>query len=135
MLYMLDTNICIFSIKKKPLTHFEKLEKLRKQKHNIAISSIVLSELQYGVANSQLREQSQINLDIFTSRLDVLPYTDECAFFYGEIRAKLKKAGCVIGGNDIFIASHAMASNAVLITNNIREFQRIDGLSLEYWEQ
>lgn len=87
MLYMLDTNICIFLMKRKSPIYFEKLEKLRKDKHEIAISAIVYSELQYGVANSKFKEQSQSNLDAFTSRLNILPYTDECAFFYGEIRA------------------------------------------------
>jgi tRNA(fMet)-specific endonuclease VapC len=135
MLYMLDTNVCIFLIKRKSPIYFEKLEKLRKEKHHIAISSIVLSELQYGVANSQYREQSQSNLDIFLGRIEVLPYTDECAYFYGEIRAKLKKIGRVIGGNDSFIAGHAMARKAILITNNFKEFQRVDGLDIEYWEQ
>lgn len=134
MLYMLDTNICIFLIKRKPFSHFEKLEKIRKEKHRIAISSIVYSELQFGVANSQYREQSQINLDTFISKLEILPYTDECAFFYGEMRSKLKKSGCVIGGNDLLIASHAMAKEAILITNNIKEFNRVEGLALEYWE-
>lgn len=135
MLYMLDTNVCIFLMKRKSPIYFKKLEKLRKEKHDIVISSIVLSELQYGVANSQFREQSQINLNTFIKKIEILPYTDECAYFYGEIRAKLKKAGCIIGGNDVLIASHAMTKKAILITNNLKEFRRIAGLELEYWEQ
>lgn len=135
MLYMLDTNICIFLIKRKSPIYFEKLEKLRKEKHTLAISSIVLSELQYGVANSSYQEQSQINLNAFTKQIDILPYTEECAYFYGEVRAQLKKIGRPVGNNDLFIASHAIAKEAILITNNIKEFQRIDRLRLEYWEQ
>jgi len=135
MLYMLDTNICIFLMKRKSPIYFKKLEKLRKEEHDIVISSIVLSELQYGVANSQFREQSQINLNTFIKKIEVLPYTDECAYFYGEVRAKLKKTGRVIGGNDALIASHAMTKKAILITNNLKEFKRIDRLELEYWEQ
>lgn len=135
MLYMLDTNICIFLMKRKSPIYFRKLEKLRKEKHDIAISSIVLSELQYGVANSQFREQSQINLNLFTKEVEILPYTEECAYFYGEIRAKLKKIGRIIGGNDALIASHAITKKAILITNNLKEFQRVEGLELEHWEQ
>lgn len=135
MVYMLDTNICIFLMKRKSPLHFKKLEKLRKEKHDIVMSSIVLSELQYGVANSQSREKNQTNLNTLIKKIEVLPYTDECAYFYGEIRAKLKKAGCIIDGNDVLIASHAMTEKAILITYNLKEFQRIDGLELEYWEQ
>ncbi len=132
MLYMLDTNICIYLIKKHPISYFEKLEELQ-QKNDITISSIVLSELQFGVANSHHRQQSQINLNELISKLNVLPYTDECACFYGEISSVLKKQGCLIGGNDLFIASHAMTENAVLVTNNAKEFKRIKGLRLENW--
>jgi tRNA(fMet)-specific endonuclease VapC len=135
MLYMLDTNICIFLMKRKSPIYFEKLEKLRKEKHSIAISSIVLSELQYSVANSQFKEQSQTNLNTFVQKLEVLPYTEECAYFYGETRAKLKKIGRIIGGNDALIASHAMTKEAILITNNFEEFQRVEGLVIEHWEQ
>lgn len=132
MLYMLDTNICIYLMKKKSLSLFKKLSSLEKH-HDIAISSIVLAELQFGVANSQHKEQSQINLNTLLSKLDVLPYTEQCAFYYGEIRAELKRKGALIGANDLFIASHALTEKATLITNNGKEFKRVNTLSIENW--
>jgi len=136
MLYMLDTNICIFLLSKRKPVYFEKLDKLQNKINNrIAISTIVLSELQYGIANSQRPEQNQKDLNALLSKFEILPYSETCAIFYGNIRTTLKKSGCLISGNDLLIASHALAEDAILITNNIREFQRIDGLLLEYWEQ
>ncbi len=132
MTYMLDTNICIYLIKKNPLSYFEKLEQVQ-QKSDIAISSIVLAELQFGVSNSAYQEQSQNNLNILLSKLNVLPYTEKCAFYYGEIRADLKRKGCIIGGNDLLIASHALCENAILVTNNGSEFNRIEKLKVENW--
>jgi len=136
MLYMLDTNICIFLLGKKKHFYFNRFEELQtKGSNKIAISTIVLAELQYGISNSQRQEQNQSDLNILLSKFEILPYSAECTYFYGKIRASLKKAGCVIGGNDLLIASHAIAEDATLITNNLGEFQRVDGLALEYWEQ
>ena len=134
MLYMLDTNICIFLMRKKHIEYFQRLEKIQKN-NDIAISSIVLSELQYGVANSQFKEQSQINLNLLLGKLDVLSYTDQAAFHYGLVRAELKKTGSLIGANDLLIVGHALSESATLITNNAKEFTRVNGLALEVWEQ
>ena len=134
MLYMLDTNICIFLLGKKRKTYFDKLDRIQMKGHSIAISSIVLAELQFGIANSQRTEQNQRELNILLGRLDVLSYDSKCAYFYGELRMTLKKTGRLIGGNDLFIASHAMAEDAILVTNNLREFQRVEGLKIEHWE-
>lgn len=133
MIYMLDTNICIYAINKKPSSYLEKLEELEQMRHTLSISSIVLAELQYGVSNSQNQKRNQINLDIFISRLEVIDFSAKCAFYYGELRAQLKKEGTVIGNNDLFIASHAIAEQAVLVTNNISEFQRVPGLIVANW--
>jgi len=136
MLYMLDTNICIFLLSKKKIAYFDKLDKLQTRAGTkIAISAIVLAELQYGIANSQHKARNQSDLGILLSNLDILPYTDKSAFYYGEIRADLKKKGCIIGGNDLLIASHAIGEKAALITNNTKEFQRIKGLSVLHWER
>lgn len=135
MLYMLDTNICIFLLSKRKPVYFEKLDKLQNKINNrIAISAIVLAELQYGIANSQRQEQNQRDLNALLSKFEILSYSEECAFFYGNVRAVLKKSGCLISGNDLLIASHAMAENAILVTNNTKEFQRVDGLNVENWE-
>lgn len=134
MLYMLDTNICIFLLGKKQELYFDKLDNIQTKKHQIAISAIVLAELQFGIANSQKIEQNQKNLNILLGKLEILSYDDKCAKYYGELRTALKKMGCIIGGNDLLIASHAMAENATLITNNYKEFQQVVGLKTEYWE-
>ncbi len=132
MIYMLDTNICVYAINQQPEFYYKKLELLEKD-NIIAISSIVLAELQYGVANSKRKEQNQIKLNIFLSKLEVIDFSAKCAFYYGELRAELKKKGIIIGNNDLLIASHALCEQAILITNNISEFKRVKGLALEDW--
>jgi tRNA(fMet)-specific endonuclease VapC len=133
MIYMLDTNICIYVINKKPISYLQKLETLERN-NTLSISSIVLAELQYGVANSYHQEQNQINLDIFLNKLEIIDFSAKCALYYGELRAKLKKEGVIIGNNNLLIASHAIASRTTLVTNNINEFKRIPNLILENWE-
>ena len=130
MIYMLDSNICIYVINKKPLSFLPKLEKID-EFHTLAISSIVLAELQYGVSNSVHKTQNQINLDAFITKVEILPYCEEAAFFYGKIRSSLQQQGKLIGGNDLLIASHAIAEEAILITNNSSEFKRVRDLKIE----
>lgn len=132
MMYMLDTNICIYVMNKKPISYLQRLEMLE-QTNTISISSIVLAELQYGIANSHHQKQNQVNLDIFLSKLEVIDFSAKCAFYYGELRVKLKKEGVVIGNNDLLIASHAIAERAILVTNDISEFQRVPNLMIENW--
>ncbi len=132
MIYMLDTNICIYALNKKPDSYIKKLEALD-AKHTVAISSIVLAELQYGVANSMHKEQNQINLDIFLAKLEVMDFSAKSALFYGELRAGLKRNGIIIGNNDLLIASHAISEQATLVTNNVAEFSRVKGLVTENW--
>jgi len=134
MLYMLDTNICCYILNKQPSSYYKKLEQLEQSAASITISSIVLSELQFGVANSKFKEQNQTKLNLLMSKLEVLDYSAKCAFFYGNLRADLKKRGIIIGNNDLFIASHAIAEQATLITNNISEFKRVKELILENWD-
>jgi tRNA(fMet)-specific endonuclease VapC len=133
MIYMLDANVCIYAINKQLEEYYKKLELLEQQHNTIAISSIVLSELQYGIANSKHKEQNQMKVNMFVSKLDVLDYSAKCALFYGEIRANLKNKGIIIGSNDLLIASHAMSENAVLVTNNVSKFVRIKELTIEAW--
>jgi tRNA(fMet)-specific endonuclease VapC len=131
---MLDTNICIYIINKKPISYIKKLESLEKT-DSIALSAIVLAELQYGVSNSRFKEKNQINVNSFVSKLDIIDFTEQCAFFYGEIRTDLKQKGIIIGNNDLLIASHAICEEATLVTNNISEFNRIKGLKLINWSK
>ena len=133
MKYMLDANICIYLMNECPKHYYKKLALLEEQQHQVGISAIVHSELQYGVAASNQQTQNQLKLAVLLSHLTVFPYTEACSFYYGQLRAELKNRGCLIGANDLFIAAHALAEQAILVTNNTREFNRIAELQLENW--
>lgn len=133
MLYMLDTNICIYLIKQKPRSYYERLMEVEKSRHILAISSIVLSELQFGVARSQHQRKNQEAINTLVNKLEVLPYEEKAAKYYGDLRANLQRKGTVIGGNDMIIAAHALSEKAVLVTHNTKEFQRVEHLELEDW--
>ncbi len=131
MKLMLDTNICIYIIKQQPaivLKHF-----LDYQVGDIGISSITLSELRYGVAKSKHREKNAKALNEFVIPLDVVPFDEEAAMIYGDIRTTLEKAGTPIGAMDLLIAAHAMSLGVTLVTNNAREFSRISTLDIIDW--
>ncbi|MDN5330880.1 MAG: tRNA(fMet)-specific endonuclease VapC [Tepidanaerobacteraceae bacterium] len=131
MKYMLDTNICIYIIKKKPTEVIERFKKL--DIGDICISSITLAELWYGVEKSQYKEKNRAALAAFIAPFEILPFSDKAATSYGEIRAFLEKRGESIGAYDLLIAAHALSENLTLVTNNVREFARIPGLSVENW--
>ncbi|QGN97000.1 tRNA(fMet)-specific endonuclease VapC (plasmid) [Piscirickettsia salmonis] len=130
---MLDTNICIYLIKQKPRSYYERLMEVEKSRHILAISSIVLSELQFGVARSQHQRKNQEAINTLVNKLEVLPYEEKAAKYYGDLRADLQKKGTVIGGNDMIIAAHALSEKAVLVTHNTKEFQRVEHLEFEDW--
>jgi len=131
MKLLLDTNICIYIIKRKPAAVLERF--LDYQIGDIGISSITLSELRYGVAKSSHREKNAKALDEFTIPLEVVPYDEAAANVYGDIRASLEKDGTPIGSMDMLIASHAVSLGIPLVTNNTREFLRIPSLNLIDW--
>jgi tRNA(fMet)-specific endonuclease VapC len=128
--YMLDTNIVIYIIKRRPLNV---LETFNQRSGQLCISSITLAELHHGVEKSEQVSRNLAVLEDFTSRLEVLPYPAEAAAQYGDIRADLERKGEVIGVNDLHIAGHARSEGFVLVTNNEREFARIAGLRVENW--
>lgn len=131
MRYMLDTNICIYLIKRKPPAVLDKLKSLRITE--VAISSITLAELAYGVAKSSRPEENGDALQAFVAPLEILAFDDKAACRYGEIRAYLEGIGRLIGAMDMLIAAHAGSLSLTLVSNNLREFERIPGLSLENW--
>jgi tRNA(fMet)-specific endonuclease VapC len=131
MRYMLDTNICIYIIKMKPLKVLETLKRI--DIGDVSISVITLAELEYGVEKSQQSERNKIALTSFLSPLEILPLSDNAAVIFGEIRASLEKKGQIIGAYDLLIAAHALSENLILVTNNTNEFSRIPGLSLQNW--
>jgi tRNA(fMet)-specific endonuclease VapC len=133
MIYMLDTNICIFAMKQKP----EKVLQRFKQELNsgICISSITLAELEYGMKRSSDPARNEQALLRFLAPLTVLPFGSAAASVYGEIRADLQSKGTPIGPLDMLIAGHAKAEELVLVTNNVREFERVPGLEIENWAE
>ena len=131
MKYMLDTNICIYAIKNKP----EKVLKTLKEKMNdgICISAITLAELAHGVEKSAARDKNRAAFLRFLSILTVLPFDDLAAAEYGAVCADLQRKGTPIGTMDMLIAAHAKTEGLILVTNNTREFERVEGLTLENW--
>ena len=131
MIYMLDTNICIYVMKKKP----EKvLQRLKKELNNgVCISSITLAELEYGMKHSSNQAKNEQALLRFLAPLSVLPFGSSAASEYGEIRAYLQNQGTPIGPLDMLIAGHARAEKMILVTNNVREFERVPELEIENW--
>jgi len=130
-MYLLDTNICIYLIKGKYPTLSENLK--MHTPDQIKISSITVAELSYGVAKSEQKVQNRNALIKFLSPFEILPFTEKEAEYYGRIRAQLEQKCQIIGPYDMFIAAQALAHSFVLITNNMREFDRIPGLKLENW--
>jgi len=128
--YMLDTNIVIYVIKRRPTAL---LEVFNEHVGHMCISSITLAELLHGAEKSERQEHNMRRVEDFTSRLDVLPYNPKAAAHYGNIRADLEAKGTTIGVNDLHIAGHARCEGLVLVTNNMKEFERVDGLRVENW--
>ncbi len=131
MKYMLDTNICIYIIKQKPPQVMQTFKKL--QVGDVCISTITLAEMEYGVFKSLHRQKNQEALNAFLVPLDILPFSDKAAIVYGEVRAMLERKGLLIGPYDLLIASHALSKGLTIVTNNVSEFQRVPGLSVENW--
>ena len=133
MTYMLDTNICIYAMKKKPETV---LQRLRAELDNgICISSITLAKLEYGMKHSSNPAKNEQALLRFLAPLSILPFGPAAASEYGEIRACLQSQGTPIGPLDMLIAGHSRAEKMILVTNNVREFGRVPGLELENWAE
>ena len=132
MKYMLDTNICIYIIKHRPEKVIRKF--MEHDPDDICISAITYAELVHGVEKSQAKEKNRVALMVLLSEIQIVPFDDLAAQIYGEIKADLQKKGAPIGPMDTLIAAHAKALNLTLVTNNTKEFARVDGLELEDWE-
>jgi tRNA(fMet)-specific endonuclease VapC len=128
---MLDTNICSYIIRNKPQSIKEKLQEVE-QNHTVALSSIVVSELLYGATKKDNPKLMRI-ISAFIDNFIIYDYSKISAQSYGNIRTDLEKKGKIIGANDLLIASHALSIGAILVTNNTREFERVEGLVLEDW--
>ena len=128
--FMLDTNICIYLMHRR---HPDVARRFFENRDKVSISSVVLAELQFGVAKSNQRETNVRALKDFTSLLAVLPLTGEAASHYADIRARLEADGMPVGPNDLLIGAHARSLGLTLVTNNRREFDRMPGLKVENW--
>ena len=133
MRYMLDTNICIYAIKHKPEQVFLKL-----QEHDpseVCISSVTYAELVHGVEKSQSIEKNRVALALLLANIEIMDFDSSAAESYGKIRADLEKAGKPIGTLDMMIAGHAKSLGYTVVTNNTKEFMRVNGLKLENWTE
>ena len=128
--YLLDTNICIYVIKRRPELV---LDRFNENAAYLAISSITLAELLHGAEKSSQPQRTLAVVEDFCSRLDILDYGAKAAQHYGQIRASLEQRGTPIGVNDLHIAAHARSEGLTLVSNNLREFERVDGLLYENW--
>ncbi len=131
MRVMLDTNICIAIIRRKPP---QALKRFRNYEvGEICISWVTLAELEFGVAKSQHADKNRAALDEFLLPLEIAGFDRETAQSYGRVRADLEKKGRPIGALDMMIAAHALTLGVTLATNNVREFARIKGLTVDDW--
>jgi tRNA(fMet)-specific endonuclease VapC len=131
MRILLDTDICIYAINH---TRPEVLSRVRGYSlGEVGISAITYAELRFGVENSVRVDANMDRLERFLLPLEIVPFDAEAGRHYGRLRRELKLAGCPIGSNDLLIAAHALALAATLVTNNVPEFSRIDGLRVEQW--
>ena len=131
ILRLLDTNICIYIINRKPAGPLKCL--VGCTPGDVAISSITIAELKFGVAKSTLVERNNEALDKFLAPLQILDFDNRAASCYGPLRASLEKIGSPLGPLDTLIAAHALSVGITLVTNNIGEFKRVKGLQIENW--
>ena len=131
MRYMLDTNICIYVIKHKPVTIFQKLQNINPE--DVCISSVTYAELVHGVEKSAAVEKNRLALSMLLANMEILDFDVDAADCYGKIRAALEKKGTPIGTLDMMIAAHAQSLGYTVVTNNVKEFSRVSALKIENW--
>ena len=131
MKFMLDTDTCIYIIKKKPSTVLRQLA--AHSIGDIGISSITLAELQYGAAKSRYVQRNQQALSEFMVPFEITGFDEKAAEYYGSIRADLEKKGKAIGSMDMLIGAHALSLEVTLVTNNVKEFRQIKDLRIANW--
>jgi tRNA(fMet)-specific endonuclease VapC len=130
-MFMLDTNICIYIKKNNPPQVLEKLQSLSLDQ--VCMSSITYAELFYGAIKSQQSIKNIEKIAVLKSIIPILQFDESAAEQYGRIRATLESRGLIIGSNDLLIAAHALSKNHILVSNNLREFERVDDLITENW--
>ena len=131
MKYMLDTDICIYLMKKKPQEVLDRMRQI--DPDDICVSSVTYAELACGVEKSAAVERNRIALILMLANIKIMPFNDHAAFEYGIVRSGLESKGQPIGPLDMMIAAHARALDLTLVTNNTREFSRVEGLKIDNW--
>ncbi len=131
MKYLLDTNICIYIIKNKYLEISKKISKVGLE--NVAVSSITIAEMEFGIAKSTRPKEAESKLYEFLVPFEIIDFNLNAARYYGKIRNDLFKNGTPIGEMDLMIASIALANDLKIVTNNEREFERVKDLKIENW--
>ncbi len=131
MRFLLDTDICIYILKNRPRSVLERLKKT--PPGNVALSVVTYMELAYGAWKSDRVEQNLATLERLRQTISIEPLDENAADAYGRIRAGLERQGAQIGALDLLIAAQALSLGVTLVTNNVREFSRIDGLKIENW--
>lgn len=129
--YLLDTNICIYIAKQKPVSVLNRFEKMTAGE--VAMSAITYGELLYGAEKSQQVKKSKEILEELSALIPPLPLSIDVGEHYAHVRATLEKQRKPIGNNDLWISSHALALNIILVTNNLKEFTRVPNLKIENW--
>ena len=129
--YLIDTNICIYIMNKRPIGIIHKFKQF--DVGEIGVSTITVSELQYGIVKSKNRRLNELRVEEFLSPLEILPYDETASTIYGDVRLQLEKSGEPIGPLDLLIAAHALSRNLILVTNNEKEFKRVKSVRVENW--
>jgi len=130
--YLLDTNIVIYTMKNRP----QQVKRRFQQHHGqMGISAVTLGELVFGAEHSQDVERNLADIEAMAARLEVVPFDNKAAYHFGRIRAELYRTGQPIGPYDMMIAGQARAMGLILATNNVKEFERVQGLLLEDWSE
>ncbi len=131
MNFLIDTNICIYIMNKRPPEVIHRFKNT--DVGQIGISTITVSELSYGASKSQLQKQNFKRLEEFLAPFEIIPYDQDASQCYGAIRCQLENQGNIIGPLDLLIAAHALSKDLILVTNNEKEFKRIKALKVENW--
>jgi tRNA(fMet)-specific endonuclease VapC len=131
MKVLLDTDICIYAINRRVAGPLARLR--RYEVGEVGVSAITYAELRFGVEKSTRSQENMVHLEHFLLPMEILPFEAEAGRCYGRLRNELQRAGLAIGGKDLLIAAHALSLGVTLVTNNVREFDRLEGLRVERW--
>ncbi len=131
MIYFLDTNICVYFLKGLYQSIVDNIHNTNP--NNIKIPSIVKAELLYGAEKSQHKTKNLVNINRFLEPFEIISFDDDCSIAYSKIRASMELKGTIIGPNDYIIAATVLAKNAILVTNNTKEFKKVHNLKIENW--